>query len=223
MNLADSSRKGQVYLYLLIRKGQWVDGPELANEAVGGSEGLKRLRELRSEGEAGGGFRIEARRHPDNFHDIWQYRLVDGPPRKLPPVSAPLGPEPPSYAEYRPLQSTAISPAAPRLGISDFMRKNPDGGFEIIRELPIEPEPEPQIVPTPPQPPFAKYTSEPDHVSFGGTVICPRCHRKGRPMKETGLFRDPFYKGKHPIPCTRCNGFGLVPNSGPIPVQVPSS
>lgn len=59
-------------LWVLRRNANsWVDGPDLANERVGGSEGLKRLRELRSEGH-----RIQQRRHPNPDRDIWQYRLV---------------------------------------------------------------------------------------------------------------------------------------------------
>lgn len=54
-----------------LEAGGWIDGPDLANAEVGGSEGLKRLRELRAEGRP-----IERRRHPDPRRDIWQYRLA---------------------------------------------------------------------------------------------------------------------------------------------------
>ncbi len=64
------SRRQQVLDYLQARAGQWVNGPELANETVGGSEGLKRLRELRAEG-----YPILERKHPDQSRTIWQYRL----------------------------------------------------------------------------------------------------------------------------------------------------
>jgi hypothetical protein len=76
-NLSNLSRKELVLQYLLDRKNEWVNGPELANEEVGGSEGLKRLRELRSEG-----LPIQTRRHPDPARDVWQYRYVvpEGPP-----------------------------------------------------------------------------------------------------------------------------------------------
>lgn len=70
-NLSSLSRKKQVLKYLVDRANQWVNGPEVANERVGGSEGHRRARELRSEG-----YPIEIRRHPDPRRDIWQYRYV---------------------------------------------------------------------------------------------------------------------------------------------------
>jgi hypothetical protein len=74
-NLSDKTRKEQVFDYLRARENTWIDGPELANEKVGGSEGLRRLREARAELDEAG-FRIEKRMHPDADRDIWQYRLV---------------------------------------------------------------------------------------------------------------------------------------------------
>jgi len=50
--------------------GWWVTGPELANAEIGGSEGLRRLRELRADG-----WPIEDRAHPDSTRDVRQYRL----------------------------------------------------------------------------------------------------------------------------------------------------
>jgi hypothetical protein len=77
-NHSDLTRKEQV-LHRLAG-GDWVDGPELANEQVGGSEGLRRLRELRTEGAV-----IEERKHPDSGRDIFQYRLVaPAPPAPIP-------------------------------------------------------------------------------------------------------------------------------------------
>lgn len=70
MNLSNETRKEQVLRKLRQAQG-WVDGTDLANAEVGGSEGLKRLRELRLEG-----YNIEMRRHPDPAREIWQYRLV---------------------------------------------------------------------------------------------------------------------------------------------------
>lgn len=78
-NLSSKTRKGQVLRRLLDQMGGWVDGPELANERVGGSEGLRRLRELQEEGRESGNFRIDRRRHPNPQRDIWQYRLVMTP------------------------------------------------------------------------------------------------------------------------------------------------
>lgn len=65
----------------------WIDGPDLSNERVGGSEGLRRLRELAQEGH-----RIQQRRHPNPDRDIWQYRLVVDQPvspvRGSPPATS---------------------------------------------------------------------------------------------------------------------------------------
>lgn len=87
-NLSNLTRKELVFQYLLARKNEWVNGPELANEEVGGSEGLKRLRELRAEGHP-----IRTRRHPDSTRDIWQYCYVvpDGPP--ISPIRPPVAEE----------------------------------------------------------------------------------------------------------------------------------
>jgi hypothetical protein len=221
---SDVPRKEQVYLHLLLRKGQWVDGPELANEKVGGSEGLKRLRELRQEGEDGAGFRVEARKHPDTDRDIWQYRLVSAPAKRT-TQTVPNGRvnEPPPHVQAPPQPYISPSSAGlPRL--SDFMRKVEGGGFEIIKPLPEpppeEPEPEQSSIPEPEQPHEARYTRDPGHLVFGRDILCPRCHNKTRMLKEQELRRDPFGK-KNPRPCDRCNGWGLVPNQGPIPVQTP--
>ena len=73
--LSSLSRKDQVLEALSQARGRWVDGPDLANERVGGSEGHRRLRELRADG-----YTIEQRRHPDPDRDIWQYRLVPSEP-----------------------------------------------------------------------------------------------------------------------------------------------
>jgi len=68
------TRAGQVLRRLREAGGGWVDGSELATAEVGGSEGLKRLRELRAEG-----WPIEERRHPDPRRAVWQYRLPPQP------------------------------------------------------------------------------------------------------------------------------------------------
>jgi hypothetical protein len=70
-NLSPMTRKAQVLEVLVNNRGRWVDGPDLANAEVGGSEGLKRLRELRQEGHV-----IERRKHPDPTREIYQYRLT---------------------------------------------------------------------------------------------------------------------------------------------------
>jgi hypothetical protein len=55
----------------------WVDGHVLCHPQIGGSEGLRRLRELRADGH-----RIERRHHPDKDRTDNQYRLV--PAERLP-------------------------------------------------------------------------------------------------------------------------------------------
>ncbi len=77
-NLSEDTRADQVVMYLKVRKNRWVDGPEISNEKVGGSEGLRRLREKR-DGLAAEGLKVERRKHPDPARDIWQYRLTDAP------------------------------------------------------------------------------------------------------------------------------------------------
>lgn len=80
MNKSDLTRGEQVLKRLRDASGDWVDGTELATAAVGGSEGLKRLRELRAAGHP-----IEERHHPEGL-SIWQYRLV--PTYAPPPIPA---------------------------------------------------------------------------------------------------------------------------------------
>ena len=82
MNSSDMTRREQVLAMLESRNEEWIDGTELATERVGGSEGLKRLRELRQIGLDNGTYDIERRRHPDIERDIWQYRLVHTAPVK---------------------------------------------------------------------------------------------------------------------------------------------
>ena len=83
-NYSDITRRAQVYQYLKDRPGEWVDGTELANERVGGSEGLKRLRELRAE-LRDKGIGIIMRKHPDPDRDIFQYQMVMPPKDKISP------------------------------------------------------------------------------------------------------------------------------------------
>lgn len=78
-NLENRTRKDQILKYLLDRADQWVDGTHLATEQVGGSEGLRRLRDLRADG-----YKIQQRKHPDPDRDIWQYKLLTQPPEISP-------------------------------------------------------------------------------------------------------------------------------------------
>ncbi len=78
MTLIAKTAKGRVFEYLLQRLGEWVDGPGvLDTPEVGGSEGLRRLREAR-EDTGKKGYRIEGpRRNPNpNKAHTPQYRLV---------------------------------------------------------------------------------------------------------------------------------------------------
>ena len=65
------TRKEQVLRRLREADGAWVDGTELATVEIGGSEGLKRLRELRADG-----YQITERGNPDHVRASWQYRLT---------------------------------------------------------------------------------------------------------------------------------------------------
>lgn len=70
-NISELTRKEQVLKRLMDDANEWVDGDQLATEKVGGSEGHRRLRELRTEGHD-----IRERRHPDPARDVWQYMLI---------------------------------------------------------------------------------------------------------------------------------------------------
>lgn len=60
----------QLAVYNVLKDGEWHDGPELTHPEVGGSEGLRRLRELREKG-----YTIEMRRKAKG-RTTRQYRLV---------------------------------------------------------------------------------------------------------------------------------------------------
>jgi biotin operon repressor len=64
-----NSAKIKVATYLVERVGRWVPGYKLASLEVGGSEGLKRLRELRDEG-----FKIEKRKMKGS--SAYEYKVV---------------------------------------------------------------------------------------------------------------------------------------------------
>jgi hypothetical protein len=76
--VSNLTRKEQVFQVLKDHLGLWVDGTLLANEEVGGSEGLKRLRELRQDLlRERSTYLIQQRKHPDPRRSIYQYRLVE--------------------------------------------------------------------------------------------------------------------------------------------------
>lgn len=64
------TRKALVLAVLQAAAGEWVDGAALTRPEVGGSEGLRRLRELRT----AHGWPIERRPNPASA-TAWQYRL----------------------------------------------------------------------------------------------------------------------------------------------------
>jgi len=64
-------RKGEVLRALRHANGEWVGGPALANAAVGGSEGLRRVRALRYDH----GYNIEKKKLEG--HNYFSYRLVE--------------------------------------------------------------------------------------------------------------------------------------------------
>lgn len=263
-NYSDLTRRDQVFARLKEANGGWVDGPDLANEQVGGSEGLRRLRELVEDEHVN----VRKRRHPDPDRDIWQYRLVP-PPLDIPIEDGPATPagflaesiekalampepsEPPVYP--RP------DPPKPQTRMSNAVKRKEDGTFEYVppqRSIPI---PEQPLIPAaePELAPGSSFTSMPTKVTFGEVAVCPRCRQKtsrGRPKKKelteeqakrkeimdrrkstnaedtTGLvddsgfalYRDPYDRKARP--CSRCNGYGIVPNVGPIalaPVSPP--
>lgn len=279
-NLSEHTRKEQVLLYLTERANQWVDGPELATEAVGGSEGLRRLRELRMSGDHD----IRERRHPDAQRDIWQYMLVSGVKvlfqhslQNLPkPLdlgvdfddAKPAYPDPATEAARREEEAQRLldlpepeptpSPWPADYGqprISSAVKRKEDGTFEYVppqRALIAE---QLTIPDDPPQPPPIKFDARPSRIDWGSVAICPRCKSKttrGRKAKKRDdndpglepehirqrkskskdegpaltdadgvlLFRDPH--SRKAKPCERCNGYGIVPNQGPIALTVPT-
>ena len=232
------TRKELVLQLLLQHKGEWVDGTRIASAEVGGSEGLKRLRELRQDGHD-----IRMRKHPDARRDIYQYRLVT----QMIVSSAPSNP---IYdAMVRPNSPEAWTPAD--AGRNFPLRKNDDGSIEIVWEVceecggryavradhlvgeehkrwqTVHQTIEGQVaIPETPQPPIYKYREQPVGVKFGDAVVCPRCRGIRRPEKmlKAGLrpadtmCMDPK---DHSIYCQRCDGWGIVPNLGPVVSTAP--
>jgi len=205
-NLSDLTRKEQVLERLRAAHGGWVDGTELATAAVGGSEGLKRLRELRAEGHD-----IRKRAHPSGGKDIYQYRLVVPDPIVL------QAPEPAETYDYK---REHVRPAKAHLG------KTEDGRYIMVRD-------EPPAVPAgqmdmgvPAEVAGSKFTRMPTHLELGGTVPCPTCGGYRRAIRERDPVTNKQIKGgkiiayeelsrnphKPSEPCPRCDGFGVIPN-----------
>lgn len=65
------TRRELVHQYLVnAPEGKWINGHVLCRPSIGGSEGLRRLRELREQGVD-----IELRSHPTKGRSTVQYRL----------------------------------------------------------------------------------------------------------------------------------------------------
>jgi hypothetical protein len=255
-NYSAATRKEQVLARLKAANGGWVDGPEIANEAVGGSEGLRRLRELADEGH-----NIRKRKHPDTTRDIFQYRLA-------PAVAMPDHDEATEVltsiqqqvAERPPVTEPAEKPVypqpvyEPQTRISTAIKRKEDGTFEYVPPQRAIHAPE-QLTALADEPQVAgtKFDALPKHVDWGSVAVCPRCkskttrgrdpkvvdestltpkQRRDRERKKSKaapsmiddagvkLFKDPTAKPTQP--CHRCNGYGIVPNVGPVPFTPPS-
>jgi len=81
--MASDARRRAVLAYFEARFGEWVEGPALISETVGGTEGLRRLRELRDRG-----YRIEKERIPGR--DAFRYRMIGRPGDANPDKASPL-------------------------------------------------------------------------------------------------------------------------------------
>lgn len=66
-----STRRGRVLACLSRHKNEHVPGPLLCRPDIGGSEGLRRLRELRKEGHV-------IKKRPSPTGDGYEYMLIDG-------------------------------------------------------------------------------------------------------------------------------------------------
>lgn len=183
-NLGNRTRRQQVLLRLQAAQGLWVNGPELATEEIGGSEGLRRVRELAEEG-----YKIETRRHPDPARDIWQYRIPRGP-----------------YVD--PTRSEFAAAVEKKGEAFAYIEPTP----QLVRAV----EEEASL-------PQTQFTRMPDKIEFGSVAVCPRCKGRTRKYAYPGLegprHKDPVAGKKQ---CLGCNGFGIVPNRGPIPLSMPN-
>lgn len=230
------TRKELVLRLLRENEGQWVDGPRIASAEVGGSEGLKRLRELRQDG-----YDIRMRKHPDPRRDIFQYKLM--------PSS-----ENPTRGDFQSPGTRTPPPASSTPGMAGRvfpLKRNDDGSIEIEwkvcdecggryaieqdhlrgeehvrwQQLHQTIEWHVEIEQAPPPPAALFYTEDPKGVAFGEAVICPRCKGVRRPKRRRlvkGAYKwyeaDDFCMDPrdHTKVCARCNGWGIVPNQGVV-------
>jgi hypothetical protein len=204
-NFSDLTRKEQVHARLKAQGG-WVDGSDLATEECGGSEGLRRLRELVEDD----GLNVRKRRHPDPARDIWQYRLVppsldipiDDEPERPPDrydvvaasegrdpwIPAPESAEPPVYPKPEPVPQTRMSSA---------VHRKEDGTFEYVPpQRPIE---QMKALPEPKEEPGEQFSSLPAKIDFGEVAVCPRCKAKTTrgPAKKREVDPETAAKREH--------------------------
>lgn len=216
-NLSDLTRKEQVLRYLQDHLNAWVDGPELANEMVGGSEGLKRLRELRDDGH-----RIVMRPHPNKSRDIFQYKLVV--PETIHPsvvgrvtdLGTYVFPEK-AAGSSSPVTSGA-RPAKPSVAKGETpLRWNDDTGYweatkevcpdcggvyedetvhrkgnehRLWEEKKAQFEFEQQQIAIDPQPIQYKFTELPTKISMENATLCPRCKGYRLPERKESVRRS---------------------------------
>lgn len=219
-----------------LQLGGWVDGPDLANEEVGGSEGLKRLRELRLDDH----YDIKMRRHPDPDRDIFQYRLAAEPwvgsvraevipgealsAEQIREVAAKPIPEPAEKYDYK-----------PKPEVTGHMKigRTESGEYVAVYDGPLTTEDEEDAIPVLPgqmdmgveEAEQYKYTKMPTLLELGRQLPCPWCHGYRRAIRERDPITNKQKKGgkilgyedwcrnpqKPSETCPRCNGFGVVP------------
>ena len=191
----------------------WIDGPELANAEVGGSEGLKRLRELRDDDHHD----IRMRKHPDPDKDIFQYRLARAPTPEALEAERVIRAEPADKPEYGPRERP---PRGGKLGRTE------SGAYVYV---PPEPSTTPVAVGQTDmgveEVQGTKFTAMPTSLDLGRHKLCTRCGGHRRAIREKDPVTGKALKGgpvlayedycrdpeKPSEPCRRCNGFGVIP------------
>lgn len=182
MNRSERTRRQQVQDYLVARAGQWVDGPEIATEEVGGSEGHRRFRELRD-----AGLPVEERRHPDPKRDIWQYRWVI--PVRVSPVPGECS------CGRGPIGHTTLHSSTDKPGVVRVSRDGMTDQYVDLRRAEAEAEDARRVS----QAEANRRESEsrvliPDPVPVFGRLFCQNCGGHG---------------GTVGAPCSRCQGSGF--------------
>lgn len=240
------TRKELVLQLLKRHLNEWVNGTDIATAEVGGSEGLKRLRELRQDG-----YDIRMRKHPNPDRDIFQYKLVPRAMVSAAPVnpiakrewSANVLPPGVTVEATHSDESAVFSPGD--AGREFPLKRNEDGSIDISWEVcedcggryavradhergdehkrwkrrsgtldgaaNVDEVEEEEYT----------FTAQPRGLQFGEAVVCPRCRgvrRKGKVLKSGWRPADEMCMDPkdHKVVCRRCNGYGIVPNKGPV-------